>query len=62
MDKTKRDVIKEDNERVLGLMRDGKNLSMIPPSKTWFPPRPIIKKDENHLSVIKKRNLFSVVE
>lgn len=37
---------KENNQRVLELMRAGHGLSKIPTKMTNFPPRPIIKKDE----------------
>jgi hypothetical protein len=36
---------KENNKRVLELMRQGHGLSKIPIHMTHFPPRPIIKKD-----------------
>lgn len=35
------------NAEVLKRFRAGETLSLLPPSVTWFPPRPIIKKDQN---------------
>lgn len=43
--------IKTDNERVIRMMRSGQSLAMIPPEKTWFPPRPKIEKDPNALEI-----------
>lgn len=40
---------KRENERILHLMKSGASLSLIPPSSTWFPPRPTIKKDLSKL-------------
>ncbi len=40
---------KRENDRVLKLMKTGASLSTIPPSATWFPPRPTIEKDLSKL-------------
>jgi len=36
---------KQRNNEILAKLRNGESLSTIPGSATWFPPRPIIKKD-----------------
>jgi len=41
---------KEHNKRVLELVRAGDGLSSFDPMKSWFPPRPIIKKDKDALN------------
>lgn len=42
MDKDRR---KKENDELLRKMRDGESLMHTKTSSTWFPPRPIIKKD-----------------
>lgn len=39
-----------ENENVLDRWRRGETLAMVPPSATWFPPRPIIKKDQREMA------------
>lgn len=40
---------KRNNAYVLAMYKSGHSLSCIPPSSTWFPPREIIKKNEDAL-------------
>ena len=47
--------IKQNNDFVLERMLRGETkLAVIDVEATWYPPRPIIKKDKNALNFIKK--------
>lgn len=37
--------IKKANDFILGKLKRGESLATVPPEATWFPPRPIQKKD-----------------
>lgn len=39
--------IQDHNQGVLERFKRGETLSLLPPSATWFPPRPIIEKDKD---------------
>jgi hypothetical protein len=41
----KTDCRKIENDEILRKMKTGESLTHTKPSSTWFPPRPIIKKD-----------------
>jgi hypothetical protein len=43
---------KHHNDELLARFYRGESLAVVSPQSTWFPPRPIIKKDENALEVI----------
>ncbi len=43
---------KQANNHVLAMFKRGESLSAIPPSATWFPPRPIIAKNKEALEII----------
>jgi len=57
---------KKANEAILDKMARGESLTTVPVSMTWFPPRPVIKKDfsslkgkpksQSNLSYIKGEN------
>lgn len=36
---------KKENDALIEKMRNGESLSMVSVSSTWYPPRPVIKKD-----------------
>ena len=36
---------KKENEALIERMRKGESLAMVSVSSTWYPPRPVIKKD-----------------
>lgn len=48
---------REDNNKyVLGQMAMGrKDMGVVPPESTWFPPRPLIKKDAKTVNLIRRR-------
>lgn len=37
------------NKEILDKLKKGESTQLIPTHMTWFPPRPIIKKDEKHI-------------
>lgn len=41
-----------ENERLIEKMRRGESFCIVPPAATWFPPRPIIKKNVADLAKI----------
>jgi hypothetical protein len=53
MNQTNKDKIKKNNEYVLALYRAGMSLATLPPSATFFPPRPmaknVIKKEKDNV-------------
>lgn len=40
-----KDQCKKENDSLIEKMRNGESLAMVSVSSTWYPPRPIIKKD-----------------
>lgn len=40
---------KENNERVLEMLRAGGGMSRVPTQATWWPPRPMISKDPKEI-------------
>ena len=49
------------NRKILKKMEKGESLSSYNPQSSWFPPRPIIKKDEKALSgLYRKDKSFSL--
>jgi len=46
VDFKKKKRIESHNQGVLERFLKGETLSLVPPSATWFPPRPIIEKDK----------------
>jgi hypothetical protein len=36
---------KKENDALIKKMRNGESLAMVSVSSTWYPPRPVIKKD-----------------
>lgn len=40
---------KRKNQELLARVRNGESTALIPASATWFPPRPILKKDEKEI-------------
>jgi len=42
------------NNRILDSWKNGESLTVIKAQSTWFPPRPIIKKDKRALDVVMK--------
>jgi len=38
------------NEEILEKFFKGESLAKVPPQATWFPPRPIIKKDHKEMA------------
>jgi len=55
--------IKKANDFILGKLKRGESLSTVPPEATWFPPRPIQKKDLTKLYITKepKKTSLSLV-
>jgi len=59
MDEKKR---KQENDRIIERMKRGENLTTVPAEATWFPPRPIIKKDLSKLyTLTPKETKFTVI-
>lgn len=55
MDERTKRSIKKNNERVLERMMNPEDkLTIIDPGATWYPPRPIIKKDKRALEFFSK--------
>ena len=40
---------KKENQRILEMMKRGESLATVDVGATWYPPRPIIKKDLTRL-------------
>ena len=55
--KTENEIRKEYNAYVLQLFREGKTLTAIIPEATFFPPRPIIKKDKEAVEKLYNKSL-----
>jgi hypothetical protein len=57
---------KRENKDLIERMKRGENLSRIPPEATWYPPRPLIKKDLTRLypeiKDSKKTKLHAITE
>ena len=52
--KTAEQIRKENNEYVLKELKAGKPMATIDMSASWFPPRPIIKKNPDAFNFLKK--------
>ena len=52
----KEDQRKRENDALLEKMRKGESLAIVSVQATWWPPRPIIKKD-----LVAQKRLFSLV-
>lgn len=52
----KEDQRKRENDALLEKMRKGESLATVSVQATWWPPRPIIKKD-----LVAQKRLFSLV-
>jgi len=61
-DERRSEQIKAHNKRLLEAVSQGYNCVPIPLTNYFYPPRPIIKKDENALQFIHKRPKLSLVE
>jgi len=48
-EKRQKERVDANNAYVMMLWRSGASLATLPPSATFFPPRPTIKKDKNAL-------------
>ncbi len=46
---------KKRNEEIIRKMKSGESLAAMSTEASWFPPRPIIKKDKDALEVLFER-------
>jgi len=51
------DIMRRDNERVLGKMRRGECLTLVSAQSTWYPPRPPTKHPPKRLNTERKNIL-----
>ena len=54
--KTPEEMRKAENDSIIERFKRGEGLSRISSSATWFPPRPIIKKDPKALEFVFSKN------
>lgn len=50
--KTPEEIREAENKSIIERLRRGESITRINASATWFPPRPVIKKDEKALNFV----------